>query len=236
MAFLPILFKIQEIETALNQLIQRENAAKQDQNYIALKMLGQNLEAAIKNLEQELTQSQSLQFKTDLELKNCLEHMADEEQKLYSGKISSPRELEQIQQKVLEYQKAKDKLEEELLNLMDSIEKKTAELKELTDRYDKCTQEIQVVKKGISQKLLEIKMDKTDLEDELKTLVVQIAPDWLERYRRIAKSHRGVGIVKVKQKSCGGCHVSLSESLLQKIKQGEDRLNFCENCGRILYY
>lgn len=236
MAFLPVLYRIQEIETALNALEQREAAAKQDPNYQALKMLQQQLESSLVLLEKEMGQSNSSQRQMDLELKSCLEHIKVEEQKLYSGKTSSSRELEQIQQKMTEYQKSKDKYEEQLLELMEAAENFLTRQNEEKSRLEKCLQEMQANKKIINQKLLEIKLEKTDLEAELSDLVSQIPPEWLERYRKIAKSHRGIGIAKVKQNSCGGCHVSLSESLLQKIKRGNDQINFCENCGRILYY
>lgn len=236
MALLPKLYRIQELESAITGLNQLEQQTKRDPNWVALKKLQKELKSTIENVENNLADTKSKERKLELELKNFQEHHKDEETKLYSGNVSSPRELEQIQLKVLEYQNAAHKVEDELLTVFEVDEKQTIELETIKQRLEQCNQELKSVEKGLRQKLLEISMGRDDYQAELEMLTNQVPQEWLEKYRKIADTHKGIGIAKVKKDSCGACHITLSEALMSNIKRGEDQLLYCENCGRILYY
>jgi predicted nucleic acid-binding Zn-ribbon protein len=203
---------------------------------VALHGLQQELAIAVQTKETELKQVETRQRQLNPDLKICQERLHHEEKRLYDGSVAQARELEQIQQKAAEYRGAQAKIEEKILQLMETDEQLTGELQQLTWRQQKAGQEEQRIQAKLRQQSLELIVEKEELQAELAELEPQISPEWLERYRRIAKAHRGVGIAKLKQDSCGACHVSLSESRLQQVKRGEDKLYFCENCGRILYY
>ncbi|HOJ79093.1 MAG TPA: C4-type zinc ribbon domain-containing protein [Bacillota bacterium] len=236
MASLPKLYRIQELESAITGLNQLEQQTKRDPSWVALKKSQKELKSAIENVENNLAETKSKAHKLELDLKNFQMHHQDEETKLYSGNVSSPRELEQIQLKMLEYQNAARKVEDELLVVLEVDEKQTVELETIKQQLEQCTQELKAVEKGLRQKLLEISMERDDYQAELETLTTQVPQEWLEKYRKVADTHKGIGIAKVKKNSCGACHITLSEALMSDIKRGEDQLLYCENCGRILYY
>lgn len=236
MAILPLLHRVQEIESRLVMIEQSLRQLKENPNLKALKLLQQELDQTIRKAETELAQLRSKQSRSDLELQSCQERLQLEEGKLYSGSIVQPRELEQVQQKVVEYQSLRSRLEEEILELMEKDETQSAGLAELLKRQKGTANELVKLERELKQQASEVIFEQEQLALELEDLLPQIPADWLEKYRRIAGSHRGVGIARLRQNSCGACHVSLSESKLQQVKRGEDKLNFCENCGRILYY
>ncbi|HYH01741.1 MAG TPA: C4-type zinc ribbon domain-containing protein [Bacillota bacterium] len=236
MAILPILHRVQEVESRLRQLEQALQQLNENPNLTALQLLQSNLVRTRQSTENDLQQLKSRQRQLDLELKSCQERLQHEESKLYNGSIVLPRELEQLQQKVSEYQNLRSKLEEDLLQLMERDEVSTAELTGMHKREATTARELAQIREELQQQALEINFEKEQLQMELVDLLPQIPGEWLERYRRIAKAHRGIGIAKLKQNSCGACHVGLSESILHQVKRGEDKLIFCENCGRILYF
>jgi predicted nucleic acid-binding Zn-ribbon protein len=172
----------------------------------------------------------------ELELKDCLEHVKHEEEKLYNGSIMSSKGLEQVQQKATEYKNHQVVVEDQILGLLEEDEKLSAQQTNLQKRLTVCDQETSTILQQIKQKSAEIAFEEIELNFELEELRPKVPPEWLARYQKIANAHFGVGIAKIKTGSCGACHVGLSEALLGKAKQGEDTLIFCEDCGRILYF
>jgi predicted nucleic acid-binding Zn-ribbon protein len=236
MAILPLLYRVQEIENRLAFLAKSLEELAANPNLQALQSLRQELTATAKVKESELHQVKTRQRRLDAELKLCQEKLTHEEKRLYDGSVTQARELEQIQQKATEYHGVQAKLEEDILQLMEADEQLTAAIHQLAQRQQAAGREEEQIQAELRQQSWELVVEQEDLQAELAELEPQITPEWLERYRRIAKAHRGIGIAKLKQNSCGACHVSLSEFYLQQVKRGEDKLHFCENCGRILYY
>jgi predicted nucleic acid-binding Zn-ribbon protein len=236
MAILPLLYRIQEIESRLAELERKSGDLQQNPNLKAVRLLQDELRNSMDRIEADLKKVQSGQRQLDLELATCQERLRNEENKLYGGSVGQARELELIQQKVGEYQNQRTRIEEELLQLMEKDEEWGSQLGELQERLGKAGEEKDRIEAELHQRSLEIDFEMEQLRMELEELSPQIPFEWLERYRKIAKAHRGIGIAKLKQNSCGACHVSLSDSRLNQVKRGEDKLQYCENCGRILFY
>jgi predicted nucleic acid-binding Zn-ribbon protein len=236
MAILPLLYRIQEIESRVAVLAKSLATLAADPNLLALQGLLQELAVVAQAKEIELQRVKTRQRQLDPELQLYQERLRHEEKRLYDGSVTHARELEQIQQKATEYRSAQSKIEEEILQLMETDEQLTTELQQLAQRQQTAGQEQQQIQAELKQQSFALIVEKEELQAELAELEPQIPPEWLERYRRIAKAHREIGIAKVKQDSCGACHVSLADFHLQQVKRGEDKLQFCENCGRILYY
>jgi predicted nucleic acid-binding Zn-ribbon protein len=236
MAFLPILYRIQELDSKTLALKRTFEQTASDPNLLALQSLQQQSEASlakIHSVRRKLTVSGR---QLELDLKACQEHLKHEETKLYDGTVVSSRGLEQVQQKAAEYKNQQVKLEDQLLAILEEDEKLTAQQADLEKRLVACEKELAAIMQNTKQQAAAIALEQSEINFELEELRPQIPVEWLERYQRIAKAHQGIGIAKIKADSCGACHVGLSDSLLRKAKQGEDTLIFCENCGRILYY
>lgn len=236
MANLPNLFRLQEIESRRLTLRKKRQQLDEDPD---VKRRSEQIKGVAEQLKMAQTKRQSAlakQRQLELDLQSGQERLKAENNKLYSGSITNSRELEQIQQKVSEYAKKCSQTEEELLQFMEHDEQAAGEIAGLTKVLAGLEQELAQAKQHQAGLILEITMEEQELEDDEALVITAIPADWLERFRRIAKSHNGVGIAKVKTDSCGACHISLSESMLQKVKRGEDTLLYCENCGRILFY
>ena len=67
-----------------------------------------------------------------------------------------------------------------------------------------------------------------------KKLVEQIAPRNLSLYERVAKRF-GRAVVPVQSGTCLGCFMSLPTQHIG-VEETDNRVENCENCGRILYW
>jgi predicted nucleic acid-binding Zn-ribbon protein len=236
MAFLPILFRIQELDSKALTLKKSLEQAANNPNLLALKTLREQSEKALVAINDQRRETTISQHKLELELQTCQGLLKNEEDKLYNGTVVSSRSLEQVQQKAQEYRIQQGKLEDQILAFLEKDEKQGLEQEELKKRLNSCEREIAEIEREIKQQTAEAALEQSEIEMELAELKPQVPAPWLERYQRIAKAHSGIGITKIKKDSCGACHVGLSDALLRTAKQGEDTLIFCESCGRILYY
>jgi predicted nucleic acid-binding Zn-ribbon protein len=236
MAYLPVLFQIQTIESRLLALKKDEGLARNDPKIVQAEAALKEMGSLGAELESKRHAIQSSNRKLELELKACQEHIAVEEKKLYGGSVTNSRELGQIEQKVVEYKHTASKLEDEILQLMEHDDGLGARISALQKKKASCEQELAALKTASSQKLREISIEVMGLESELSELTPQVREEWLARFHKIAGAHNGIGIAQVKSGNCGACHVSLSDMMLQKVKRGDDVIICCENCGRILYY
>ena len=236
MANLPVLGRVQEIETRLRLLDRNIAQLKEEPELLTFRQQLREVQDQLKATAAEQSRVRVDLNKLDLDLKSVLDHIKTVEAKLYSGASVPARELELLQQKAAEYGVTKFKLEDDLLQQMEADEALTAQSQGLQQVAAKLTREIAAKEEQLELGIGEINLEVQVLQLELDDLVPTVPVEWLERYHRIAKAHNGVGIAKIKSNSCGACHVSLSDMFLLKLKRGEDVLNFCETCGRIVYY
>ena len=236
MANLPLLLQLQTIDSRIQVLNRLKEETQQHQNLAALQLLLDKLEKQRDLQTAQQAEIRSVLRRLELELKSCQDRLRAEDQKLYGGTIQNSRELAQIEQKSSELRHHQAELEEQVLIRMETDERLTQEQEACQKRIVAAEQEAGEYRKEIEHRLLEIALEVETLKQDRRDLEPQIPPDWLERYRKIAKAHHGLAIAKMKGSRCGGCHVEVSESFLQKAKRGDDALVYCENCGRILFF
>lgn len=71
-------------------------------------------------------------------------------------------------------------------------------------------------------------------ESQRKQVSPDVRPDILSRYDRIVQNKEGLGIVPLKDQSCSGCFMHVTEQRINQIRMN-DQLVFCDMCARILY-
>jgi len=74
-----------------------------------------------------------------------------------------------------------------------------------------------------------------ELETERAAIAAQANRAALDRYERVRKARKGIGVAEVVEGRCSACHLALRLQLFQELKR-DDQIMACENCQRILYY
>lgn len=236
MAYLPLLFRIQELQNRRKLLLKSIADAERNTDLTELNSRKTEYGGKLASLNRKLASIQKCQQQLNLELKACDAKILREETKLYDGSVINARELTQIQMKLAEYANYKRQIEEQILKLMED-EEKLSDLKAKIANSERIfRQKLTSLTEEVKGKILEYQFELNGCEAELNELTAKVPEEWLEKLEKIARSHQGIGIAQIKAGCCGACHVSLSESLLQKAKRGEDILLTCENCGRLIFY
>jgi len=214
--------ELESNEQALNQLVSQ---------------LGES-QAVIKAREELVSAQQYLeklrkqQHSTEWEIEDITTRVATDEERLYSGRITNPKELGSLQHEVNELKARRSQLEDRALETMEqtelaqaSLDNKDSELKRLEAEWHKRQQQL-------STDIERLKATLSDLTNERQLTSAQIDPQAVEFYHKL-KKQKGIAVVRVEQGICRGCQISLPASELQRARG--DSLVQCSSCGRILF-
>ena len=170
----------------------------------------------------------------ELELESNRERLIRLDAQLYGGDITSPRELESLQQEassVRQQVESKDAEQLELsLQAEESQERLTAFQTELAEgrtawdaKYTELTEQIS----GLSA-------ERDDVASKRLELAASLEPAAVQKYEGLRKSKGGMAVAKVERGLCQACRMSLPTQQAQRVRNGRQDV-LCSTCGRILF-
>ncbi len=159
------------------------------------------------------------------------------EETLYSGRISSPKELSQLQRKSAEYKNAKGSREEKIIALLYQVEEKENKLVVYKKQTKKMKQDLESFKRKNNTRINELHLEAEKIQNNVAELEKTLPQGLKEFFQRSLKVMKGTVVAPVKDGTCGSCHIILSQALLETIKKdGKGAVPICENCGRGLFF
>lgn len=223
------LYKLQQIDTEIQQKKQRLSEVIQLQRETAeLLTARQRAHAA----DEDLLTWQTRQNDLNLELGTLNNEAGRTNQRLYSGNVKNPKELEDLQNKVQELGRRNDALEDEILEAMIMVE----EVQEEKDTADQSLTEIQTSweksQESLQQEQNELALRLHVLIEARNKQVVLIEESLLTEYERIGSRKGGLAVVRLEDNRCSGCHLTVSANKVTRVERGE--IVTCGGCWRIL--
>ena len=226
------LFQLQQLDLELDRLASEHQAIMTSlQGDVKLRRLRSDYEIA-----QEEWQA-SLQTQKDVEwtLEDLNNRLQQQEQRLYCGSVTNPKELQALQQEVQKLRAQQNRQEERLLEVIDTTEslQEIAQQKQigLQQAQNAWQEEFNVLtarKKWVDEQ-------RQALGEKREQIVASLDLNLVKRYETMRRTKQGRAVSKVEQNSCQWCRVILTPSELQHVRISRD-LQTCTNCGRILYY
>lgn len=215
------------IDADLERIATIEATVSNRSEYESARRDHQTRAAALKQIEAE---------QRDIELRagQSRQQIADIEQRLYGGRVSSPRELGDLKQKGDELRRQLSSLEERELDLMEQIETQTASTQEAEDRLKQIVADRRVLETSLLEERKTLAAEVRASQTERDTLRPTVDAAALHTYDRLRGTRGGIAVVAVRQRTCQGCRVSLTASAEQRLRPG-DTVMTCQSCGRILY-
>ena len=194
----------------------------------------QSAQAARKEADAAVHAARAASTDTELEQKTVEEKRVEYETKLYSGKVTNPKELQAMQDEVDMLARNRDRLDEKLKSLLEELEDcraRQSEASKAMKEADAKSKAAQAAYKANSETIVA----------QARLLVAQRAesakqtdPKLLNLYETIRKDKSGIAVVPVQDgNSCGGCRMGISSSTVKRLQSGAG-IETCDNCGRIL--
>lgn len=226
------LFQLQQLDLELERLVAEQQAlATTIQANVQLKKL--RTEHA--RMQQELRAGLQTQKEAEWTLEELNHRMQTQEQRLYSGSISNPKELNTLQQEVQHLRAQQSRQEEVALEVMEAAEALQEALGRSAEALRQAEEEWA---RSNAQGLLrrdQLETKRQELQTKRTQFASAVDVELLKRYEALRRSKQGRAISKVEQNSCQWCRVILTPSEMQRVRVSTE-LQTCSNCGRILYY
>jgi predicted nucleic acid-binding Zn-ribbon protein len=159
--------------------------------------------------------------------------IAREEQRLFGGAVSNPKELGALQAEVQMLKRRKAEMEDSLLEVMVKKEDAAATLERLRGEHHAATAEAEQLAATVGRLTTEIDAELTEHSTKRTAVADPLPDDLLALYEKIRSSKNGVGAAALEGGTCQGCHTQLPNKEVERIR-AEGGLQRCENCRRIL--
>lgn len=223
------LYRLQQLDTDLltgkKRLLEILNAQKEPPTLSAARQRAETAAAAAHKWRIQ-------QKDQELELGSLQSKIQQGEERLYSGKVKTTKEMADLEKSIRLMKGRRGTLEEALLETMMALEaaeeEKAAadqELAQLTAAWASKTAELKQEQHQVALKINELMALR---EGQTKRIGAKELADY-ENIRR----QRTTGVALMKLESCQGCQVSLSSIVVRQVNIGA--LVHCPSCGRILY-
>ncbi|MFO8037173.1 MAG: C4-type zinc ribbon domain-containing protein [Anaerolineales bacterium] len=225
------LYKLQKIDSAIDQAKKRisdiDTILEDDEELIQ----AQEQEAIARR---KLEEKRKILKRAEREVKDQERKIEQNNAKLYGGKVTNPKELEDLQLESESLERYLAVLEERQLEAMLEVDQAQA-------AHKQALQELQEIQK--KRKLLhnELNQERTDLEKEIQTLSEQrkaaledISEKDLDDYENLRQSLGGIAVAKVNNNSCSACGTQVPSAVYQKARSAS-QLTHCKTCNRILH-
>jgi uncharacterized protein len=161
---------------------------------------------------------------------------ADEgDARLYSGSVSSPRELQAMQADIEMLRRQRSDLEDQELEVIEAREVLDAEVAALVADEARLTAEIERLRSVIAAEETEIDAELAE-EDAAWTARAATVPEaLLADYQKRRLQNKGAGAARLVGTSCTACHLSVPSNEAEQIRRGAGEVvAYCDNCGAIL--
>ena len=159
---------------------------------------------------------------------------AASEQRLYSGSVKIPKELQDLQREIESLVERTRLLEERQLTGMLEEEAADAARSAAATAQDQRAAAWQLEAAALRTERAAAVARIETIAGERTLLVPQLAASHLQVYEQLRTAKHGIAITRMLEGSCGACGIAPSAARIQEARNNPDPVK-CGNCGRILY-
>jgi len=157
------------------------------------------------------------------------------EERLYSARGSSSRDLQAIEGEIGHLRQRQAEFEETELELMVAEEPLDAALTEIAAEKAQLEEAVGLLKAAVAAADVVTEAELSALEVERGLLVAGMPADLVERYEAIGARLGGVGAARLVGNRCDGCHLELPSVEVERVRRlPRGTVASCEQCGRLL--
>jgi predicted nucleic acid-binding Zn-ribbon protein len=226
-----LLYRLQQIDSRLYQVTTRLSAIHSMlENNVELQAARQRLESA----QREQYDAEKSLKAAEYEAATLRVKLEQVESSLYSGKIQSPKELQDLQNEIASLKRHLGVLEDNQLEAMMAAE--TA-----SSLHETAQKELDVIHGKVISENATLQTEQNALQKEAENLNAQrlavlpaIKADTLGLYDALRQKRSGLAVSVVIENSCDTCGASLTPGYAQSVRTSA-QLVLCPMCGRILY-
>ena len=226
---LKVLYQLQEID---NQLDELEELRGDLPNVV--RELEEKIKSFVGDVEaKEKEQKDSI--KTRDENEDEIEKLKENQKKFKAQlyQVRNNKEYDALTKEIDHTEEQINKLDAENNSLADKSKVLTQEIEDITPRLDELNMELKEKEAGLKEIIKANEREESKLRQQRKKMESEVKKNDLSAYMRIRKAKKGLAVSSIKRSACSGCHNIVPSQRQLEIRRN-NRLFFCEYCGRIL--
>jgi uncharacterized protein len=232
---LDTLLELQTRDIAIDRLRPRRDTLPERG---ALESVGAELAAARAQLAEATARREEVareERRFDDEARSLEDKAAAEERRMYSGEVTSPRELQQLQADVDQLRRHRRSLEDRELEVMERRETFDTDVNALEGRVRELESEAEHMNTALSAVEVEIDAELSGERVARDEIAGTVDADLLDDYERCRERARGMGAARLNGNTCQGCHLAIPSVEAERIRKSPPgTVAHCDNCGCIL--
>lgn len=184
------------------------------------------------DLAEQLKSWRAKQSALNLELSSLNDKAKRQETRLYSGTVTNPKELEDIQNELESLGRRRSVLEDELIEAMIMVEE--SEQEEADARHD-----LESAETNWAQDQAALLAEQNELITQINELTLQrkqhltlVSSESMAAYNNALRRAGILAVVELRKGRCRGCQVTVPANLVKLAEDGN--LIACDNCSRVL--
>jgi predicted nucleic acid-binding Zn-ribbon protein len=237
MASLDQLLVLQEHDTAADQLEHRRATLPERTQLEELRRELGSIDTEQATAQADRDEVARTQKRLEDEVALVEEKVASVHQTLYGGSVTSPRELQALQDDEASLKRHQSAVEDKVIEQMELAVPLDERLSALADRRVAVDAEVTRVAAALLESEAGIDIELDAVTAERAAVAATVDPDLLARYEQLRHELGGIAVARLVGTNCGGCHLTLSAVELDRIRhEPGDAIVLCEECGRLLVH
>lgn len=230
------LLVVQEHDSAIDHLRHRR-ATLPEREVLA------TAEAAIRDLAEPVTEISARRDAIVRDVKRLEDEagsvaakVSEIDRTMYSGSVTSPKELQAMQSEIDQLRRHQSTLEDRELELMEAQEAVESELAPLVAQVAEHETAARAARDRIAAEEAVVDAEIAAAAEARAASVAGLPVDLLADYERCRSAARGVGVARLVGNTCQGCRLTIPATEVARIRKGDTagQIAHCDNCGAIL--
>lgn len=226
---------IAELDARVDQLRHRLATFPETRELASLSTERADVDGKARDAQIEIDDLTREQRKADADVEQVKARRLRDQNRMDRGLVTSPKDLEHMQQELVSLARRISELEDTELEVMERLETAQQEQERLKARLGEIDAQAAELTASRDTKAGELSGQLAVATDERKVTVQDVPGDLLALYEKIRAQKGGVGAAALIRRRCTGCSLDLTAADLGAIaKASPDEVLRCEECNRIL--
>jgi predicted nucleic acid-binding Zn-ribbon protein len=195
----------------------------------------------VRAARQQVTQTETMlhqwhakQKDAELESKSLGTRIKSTEDRLMSGSIRDPKELNNLQENLEALRRHRTLVDDQAVEALMHADELTGQLTEQQGVLSRLEGEWTNGQSDLKQEETKLKQNYILLKRKREALATALPASLIERYEHMRKRKAGIAIAPVQNGVCGACHVQIPTGIVNGMGSSTATLTVCPSCGRYL--
>jgi uncharacterized protein len=189
----------------------------------------------VATLQEEQQQWHSKQKTAELEAQSLVSRIKESEERLMSGQVRNPKELESLQSSIEALQRQRGVVETASVEALMKHEELTGHVATANNQLQRVEQAWSTSQAELIEEENKLKRGYLQLKKQREILTENLDKALFQQYEYLRERKAGVAVATVENEICSACHVRVPSGVLSTLRSQPDKMVTCTSCGRILY-